>query len=66
MNNTNGSTSTESSDRNPLQGIDVTKLQEAGQKLLDRVTQFTQENPKLATGLGLAAGLLLARRLFRR
>jgi hypothetical protein len=39
---------------------------EMGKKAYDRVSTFTKENPRLATGLGLAAGMLIMRRMFRR
>jgi hypothetical protein len=39
---------------------------EVAQKAYERASTFTRENPRLATGLGIAAGVLLMRRMFRR
>ena len=39
---------------------------ETAKSTYDRVVHYAKENPKMAAGVGIAAGLLLARRLFRR
>ena len=43
-----------------------TRATDVAHKAYDRVSTFTKENPRLATGLGIAAGVLLMRRMFRR